>query len=405
MRLVIPVVLIAAAYVLLWLRVEPVPTWFFVFAWYPTLALLDAVATKLDGRLSLLGRPRVALSLLAWSPVIWLVFEAANFRLNNWYYVFLPRALAERWTGILVSFATVVPAVVLAERALDAAGVGWGWRPRPITLGFGDVRWSAVWGTAVTAAVLIWPRHLYPLIWGTLLLMCDPIVYRRRRELSLLGDIERGDWSRIARLMLGGLGIGLLWETYNHWARGKWIYTVPLLEDLKWFEMPPLGFVGFPFFALEAWAMYQALAVMGVAVSLTGDDGRGQAMRGDAVVARHRLSSPVIASLLAVLFTAAVLTGMARWTISSNAPERSVWERAETDESARLATLRGIGTEHAFTLQAASVSSVCDLAVAEPTGLWTRLHATGDVLGKRPTEAEVRVWIRAARRACPTAVP
>lgn len=371
MRIAIPLALITAAGLLLWLGVEPVPTWFYVFAWYPTLILLDAVATRRDGRPSLLARPRAAFSLLAWSAVIWLVFEAANFRLNNWYYVFLPRTLPERWAGILVSFATVVPAVVLAERALDAAGVGRGWRARPISLGLADVRWYAVFGALATAAVLVWPQHLYPLIWGSLLLICDPIVYRKRRELSLLADVERGDWSRIARLMLGGVGIGFLWETYNHWARGKWIYTVPLLENLKWFEMPPLGFVGFPFFALEAWAMYHA---------------------------RPRSSSLVV--VLTLAFSGATLLGMERCTISSTVPPTSVWERASTDESARLATLRGIGTEHALVLHAAGVSSVCELATAEPAGLWSRMHAIRSGHDKRPTEAEVRTWVRAARREC-----
>jgi hypothetical protein len=371
MRIAIPLALIAAAYALLALQVEPVPTWFYVFAWYPTLALLDAVATRLDGRPSLLARPRAAVSLLAWSAVIWLVFEAANFRLNNWYYVFLPQALPERWAGVLVSFATVVPAVVLAERALDAAGVGRGWRLRPIKLGLGNVQVFAGWGATVTAAALIWPQVLFPLIWGSLLLVCDPIVYQKRRDRSLLADVERGDWGRIARLMLGGLAIGFLWETYNHWARGKWIYTVPLLEDLKWFEMPPLGFVGFPFFALEAWAMYHA---------------------------RPRWSPIVV--LMTLVFSGATLLGMERWTISSTVPPPSVWEHASTDQSARLATLRGIGTEHAFVLRAAGVSSVCALAAADPAGLWSRMHAIRSGYDKRPTEAEVRAWVRAARRDC-----
>lgn len=398
MRIAIPLVLVAAAYLLLALQVEPVPTWFYVLAWYPTLALLDAVATRLDGRPSLLARPRVALSLLGWSAVIWLVFEAANFRLSNWYYVFLPRTLPERWAGILVSFATVVPAVILAERVLDAAGVGRGWRLRPLALGVRDVRWYVVWGTLATAAALIWPRHLYPLIWGTLLLMCDPFVYRRRRELSLLGDVERGDWSRIARLMLGGLCIGFLWETYNHWARGKWIYTVPLLEDLKWFEMPPLGFVGFPFFALEAWAMYHALVAIGIAAPLTGERGRARTSGDKLAVARRRSPSP--AAVIASAFAVAVLIGMERWTISSTVPPPEVWERAGTDEGARLATLRGIGTDHAFTLQAAGANSVCDLAAADPTALWSRVHAIRSGYDARPTLPEVRTWIRAARRDC-----
>ena len=36
----------------------------------------------------------------------------------------------------------------------------------------------------------------------------------------------------------------------------KWIYTVPIFGDIKIFEMPVLGYFGFPPFALECLAMY-----------------------------------------------------------------------------------------------------------------------------------------------------
>src|SRR5204863_72797 len=76
----------------------------------------------------------------------------------------------------------------------------------------------------------------------------------------LFADIARGDWGRIARLMAAGLFAGVLWESFNAASRAKWIYTVPLLEHVKLFEMPPIGFLGFPFFALEVWSLYPLLA-------------------------------------------------------------------------------------------------------------------------------------------------
>jgi hypothetical protein len=50
-----------------------------------------------------------------------------------------------------------------------------------------------------------------------------------------------------------------MWEGLNYWARCKWIYTVPGLEDWKLFEMPVLGFLGFPVLAVEAFAFYTFL--------------------------------------------------------------------------------------------------------------------------------------------------
>ena len=226
--------------------------------------------------------------------------------------------------------------------------------------------------------------------------------------------------------MLGGLAIGLLWETLNFWARGKWIYTVPHLENVKLFEMPPLGFVGFPVFALSAWSLYNFLCTLGVAVPPSGTPR----------IDRRRLP---FALVLGIAFSIAVLSAMERRTISSTAPLLShtpgVSEellprleaagvqtpfdlsRLDTDsvaqdlglptstmlalrESARLVTLRGIGTDHAALLGRLDVSNVCDLARANPSQLWDRIRGLQDYRNARPTQAEVRVWHRAAERAC-----
>jgi hypothetical protein len=242
---------VALAWTLLLLQVEPVPTWFYVFVWYPTLTLADGVSSRIRGDPPLLSHPGLVASLFLWSPVVWLLFEAINFRIANWYYVFLPAPLAERWTGILLSFATVVPAVILAERMLHALGSGRRWRIRPIRTRSWELHAALLIGLASLALALARPQLFFPLVWGAVWLLADPYVARHRAEWSLLRDLEKGEVGRIVRLMLGGLAIGLLWESYNAWARGKWIYTVPWLEELKLFEMPPFGFLGFPFFALR----------------------------------------------------------------------------------------------------------------------------------------------------------
>lgn len=414
MWIVVAGALLAGSWVLLLLGVEPVPTWFYVFAWYPTLFLVDGIAPRRRREAHLLADRRLALSLFAWSAPIWLFFEAVNLRLSNWYYVYLPRAPVERWAGILLSFATVVPAVVLAQRLVAAIGVAGTWRTGPIPLGVRDPA-RLIWvGWATLAAVLLFPQSLYPLAWGAMLLAADPVVYRRRPEWSLIADLERGEWGRVARLMLGGVLIGGIWEGYNFVSRAKWIYTVPLLEHLKWFEMPPLGFVGFPFFALEAWAMYHALAVMGWAVPVPSDE------------RRLRVPSVLVVYLSVAVLSIATLIGMERWTISSTVPVMSLpaapeltspWAVARMDladlatrlgvsiDSARsvraraeLIALRGIGTAHADRLIRAGVASVCSLAAQDAEELRRRLQEADPA--PRPTEPEVGVWVRAARRAC-----
>src|SRR5881398_3140180 len=342
--------------------------------------------------------------MLWWSAVIWFLFEAINLRLQDWYYVFLPVNPVERWAGITLSLATVVPAVLLPERVLDRLGV---WRQlhwRPIAVGPEQLRGASRLGWAALAATLAFPRYLHPLTWGAVWLIAEPLLYRTDPERSLFGDIARGRWGRIARLMAAGLFAGVLWESFNAASRSKWIYTVPFLEHVKLFEMPPIGFLGFPFFALEVWSVYHLLA--------------------------PRMSNRTV--LASAAFAILVLVGMDHWTVSSVTPRladlpgvsqevrdrlaQAGWTdifrlaRAPTAELAyraritpaeaqaardvaRLSTLRGIGTRHAAALIAGGIASVEALARADPDSVWRVAHHSA-----RPTPAEVRVWIWAAQK-------
>lgn len=423
MRLMLGAILLLSAGVLLHYEIEPVPTWFYVFAWYPTLVLLDEIGSKLDGRPSALWRTP-AIHLFLWSPAVWFVFELANFRLDNWYYISLPHEIWARWLGIVLSFATVVPAVLLAERALDAAGLFRVGKGPSISIRPWEINAAVTLGLGMGTLSVVYPTLFFPLIWGAVFLIVDPFVYKRKPSLSLLGDLERGRWGRIGRLMVGGLGIGLLWEFFNYWARGKWVYTVPWLEEIKLFEMPPFGFVGFPVFTLEAWSMYAALCVFGVAVPL-GKTGPFDRKRVGGALA------------ITAAFSVTVLLGMERLTISSTTPQLAnlpgltssdvetlrsldmntpydIVESEPTElatmpnlnvqtantarNAALLSTLRGIGTAHAQTLLSLGITTVCELSDSDPEALWETVRRETD--RSRPSPAEVRVWVRAAGRAC-----
>jgi hypothetical protein len=57
-------------------------------------------------------------------------------------------------------------------------------------------------------------------------------------------------------LSTAGFICGFLWEFWNYWAPSKWIYTAPFMQELKIFEMPVAGFLGFGPFAWEYFVMY-----------------------------------------------------------------------------------------------------------------------------------------------------
>lgn len=403
-------------------RVEPFVTWYYIFAWYPTLALLDAGGAARSGRYYLLSRPRFAFSLLFWSAILWYVFELINFRVQNWYYVFLPTDRGVRWLGITLSFMTVLPAIFLGARWLRTQDVAESVRWPGLRVTAGRLTGLFVAGLLFAGLTLAWPRYFYPLVWGALTLLLEPWNYRADPQRSLLGDLERGRPGRILRLLLAGLAIGLIWELYNIEARGKWIYTVPGLEGFKLFEMPVPGFLGFPVFALDCFVAYQSLILARVAI------GNGRA-------AAPRRARTVLAIAAGVVFSIFVLSGMERWTIDSYTPRLSgLWSLDSADRaalaeagyrnpfqlaearvddlaglpgaahsevrewvaSARLATLRGIGTENARLLWQAGIRSVEDLARADPGRLAEELRRSAD----RPragSPPRVRVWVRSAR--------
>jgi len=415
--------LIGAAIGLALRGVEPAATWLYQAAWYPTIVGMSALVARREGSDPLTANPLHALSLFAWSAVFWFFFELLNWRLDNWYYINVPAGRAERWIGISLAFATVLPAIFLAARTLESWNVLRSVRSRPMKVTAAGLRLTSVAGLVFLVLPLLWPRWFFPLVWGATTLLAEPALYRRERRWSLIGDLERGELGRILRLLLGGAGIGLLWELYNSIARSRWIYTVPGLENLKLFEMPLLGFLGFPVFALECWSVFHLLACFGISTPEQPASRPG------------RLRRKVVTAAAGVAFSVCVLAGMERFSISSTTPQllgvpglpasvafrlgaagKSPFTIAhepasalarETDasmdqalrwiESARLCTLRGIGTDNARRLMRIGVADVATLARQDPDTLVARLRAARGGAAWRPTPAEARVWVRAAR--------
>jgi hypothetical protein len=398
--------------------VQPFAGFYYLFAWYSVLLAAEGWLAWRTGSFRLLARPAHLVSVLLWSAVIWLFYELLNFRLQNWYYVFLPQDRIVRWPATVLSFATVLPAVFLSEALLAAFGAARDtrWRPLRITPGF--LPKLQIAGVIMFALVMIWPGWFFPLVWGATTLFVEPLVYRKAPDRSILGDLEKGQPGRLLRLLLGGAAIGFVWELLNVGARAKWIYTVPGLEEFKLFEMPVLGFFGFPPFALECFVLWQALVVLGAAVP-----------RSD----RSAPQSPArrrVAVTLAGVFAAIVLWGMDARTVSSLDPRLTdlpgvpaerlqragfdVFRLARADatevamhagtdpevaeewvKTAQLASLRGIG-EHARALERIGITSVEQLARADADVLVQHLEA---VTGRTWIAARVRVWIRGARAA------
>ncbi len=245
----------------LMLGIEPFPTWFYVFAWWSWILFADGLVHLRTGSSLLISRPRSFLILLPWSLAFWLFYEAVNFILLDWYYVAVPVDPIERLIGISISFATVLPGVMETVDLLGAFGFPKHRERRPFRFSSRGLGWLFLTGTLFLALPLFFPNVAYPLIWGALVLLIEPLLYRAGKR-GYLTQFREGDYSVLWRYLVAGLCCGLLWEFWNFWATAKWIYTVPFFEEGKLFEMPVLGFLGYPPFALGIYTFVRGLVAL-----------------------------------------------------------------------------------------------------------------------------------------------
>jgi len=242
------------------LGAEPFTTWLYFFAWWPLLLFLDGLLGRLTGKSFIFQRPREFLRMAFFSVTIWLIFEVFNLWLLNWRYVGLdPRAWL-RWPGYVLAYATVLPGVLLTAEVLAALGVAADLKGKARRVG----RWQPPFlliGVALLVLPFLAPHYAFPLIWLGFFFLLDPLVDLMSGN-SLTRRLVAGERQRHLCLVLAGLLCGLWWELWNYPSLSKWVYTLPVLNFGKIFEMPVLGYLGFLPFALECAIMYKFLTLV-----------------------------------------------------------------------------------------------------------------------------------------------
>jgi hypothetical protein len=245
-------------------RIEPFSSWNTPVAWSGWILFADGVVWKRRGSSWISDAPSELFALAFLSVPLWLVFELYNkFCIRNWYYVGLPELLALRYVGYAWSFATICPAIFvtgelvssLRDRRADPSRVS-----PPPAIPLGVAGWLSI---AAGAAMLLWPilrpsPYLAAAVFLGFIFLLDPVNARAGDE-SMRGDWHLRRYGRVVNLAIAGAICGVLWEFWNYWAAAKWKYAVPILPGLRIFEMPVLGYFGFPPFALECFTMYVAV--------------------------------------------------------------------------------------------------------------------------------------------------
>jgi hypothetical protein len=272
-------IIILLAEILLFTGSQVVGRWFTPIVWTGYILLLDALVFRATRR-SLVTLDRLELLLIALiSIACWWLFEfynAPRFWTSDlelwWHYHNLEPNPYLRRAGYDWAFATIFPAMFLTAQFLAVTIFRRANIARPIRFPRWVLYLLIVLG-ALTAIVplLFISIWLVPVVWLSFVFLLDPINYFRGQP-SIIRDLEQGNYRRILALLAAGGICGLLWEFWNYWAISKWTYTVPFLPGIKIFEMPVLGYFGFPPFAVECWVMYIFLRSLITARRIDLDD-------------------------------------------------------------------------------------------------------------------------------------
>jgi hypothetical protein len=415
-------------------KIDPLYSWFYCFAWWSYIFTIDAVIFRLKGNSLIVNRTREFLLMIPWSIFIWLIFEAANLSLENWYYINLPHSMAERWMGYAIAYGTVLPGMFETAELLECLGLFKNSIIRKTIISQGGHSVLILLGALCLVCSVLVPQYFFPLIWVAFTFLLDPVNYRFG-SISLLKDLEEGNPRRIYLFLVAGLICGFLWEFWNFWALSKWVYTVPFFDRAKGFEMPFLGFLGFPPFAVQAYVMYNFVSLFRF--------GRGweEATCRLNLEKKTRPLTMILTIILIGSFSVFIFRAIDSYTVDSYYPrlKDGYWiepqyrrelpkvgiatlddllsktrEKKEMDElalrllipkelliqwveKARLVQLKGLGVENLQLLEGVGIDSISALAKEDPEILYDKIEQVSRE--RVPLQkAKIRIWVREAKK-------
>lgn len=244
--------------------------WFFEIymtplCWSGLILFLDALNFRLAGESLIQSRPKEFLWMLSCSIGLWYVFEFYNLFIHNWHYVGLPENRWLRYSGYFWSFATIWPGIYQIYDLIRHLKIFDQVQMKKRTISDRFLLAAVFFGLICLLLPLFVPgsvaQYMAALIWIGMVFLFDPINYKYQRY-SLIKELADGKISSLLQLFATGFIAGGLWEFWNYWATAKWLYTVPILGHIKIFEMPVLGYLGFPAFAVEVIVMWETVKLV-----------------------------------------------------------------------------------------------------------------------------------------------
>jgi hypothetical protein len=234
--------------------------WTFFPLWLGYCLGVDAIVYTRKGDSLLTRNPRAYVGMFIISIVGWWLFEAINWRTQNWSYIGKENFSNFEYNFFAsLSFSTVMPAVFGTAELVGTfnwvkrSELGFVIKPNSRTLlGF------FFSGIGMFVLMLAWPRYFFPFVWLSIYYIIDPINYWMGHR-SLASLVSKGDWRTVVSLFTGVLICGFFWEMWNYYSYPKWVYHVPFVDFARIFEMPLLGYGGYLPFSLELFALYHLI--------------------------------------------------------------------------------------------------------------------------------------------------
>lgn len=228
--------------------------------WFGYSIFIDALVYKRKGSSLIRRGLRNYVFLFIISAPVWWLFELFNSVTQNWHYA--GREFFTDFEYFLLaslSFSTVIPAVFGTSELVSTFSWVQHIKLKLTLTDSNKLRkiFTSV-GIMLIILIMLLPGYFFPFVWISIYFIVEPINLRLGYK-SLLNYTKDADWRPLISLVVGVLICGFLWEMWNYFSYPKWIYTVPFVDFLYVFEMPLLGFIGYPPFALELYAVYNLL--------------------------------------------------------------------------------------------------------------------------------------------------
>ena len=225
--------------------------------WLGFILAVDGLVLRRTGTSLMVRSPKIMAMMFILAVPYWWMFEAINQVIQNWVYIGSnPETSLFSLIQTSLAFSVVIPAVFEVSELVGSFNfINRFARMPALVLNRQQVAIIGILGVLSLAALLTWPKYLFPITWLSLFFIFDPINYLTGRP-SITANVRHGDWRLVVAFALGALICGFFWEMWNYQATISWQYNIGFFDFARIFHMPLLGYGGYLPFGLETYAMF-----------------------------------------------------------------------------------------------------------------------------------------------------